>query len=294
MPIAPELLERIARNEYTDEILDLEKCVPYVFSEEHGEEVKQLTESEGRALVAALHRNTHIKKLLTHECIIPDSLIAELIENNTTITSLSIGPHNSTALSSLPRNTTLLDLQMRYYTITEAILTPIMQNNTLKRLTISEGYGGDIAAIALSKHPSIEDLSLTYMNVKTAGVIELGETIFLKRLNLSGNQLETAGITSLSRNQTLISLKLTATEITDECIPHLLGMTSLRELDISSNHLISSDSLRMLQDSNIAIIDASRTSEDRYLLFTFDSSRKRVVEAGPVLQVGGAATVKMC
>jgi hypothetical protein len=292
MPIPQELLERIARNEYVEPVLNLAQYALYEFFEEFGEEFKHLTEAEGRALVAALNSNRHIKELLTSECIVPGSMIYELIATNITINSLSIPCCRATALSTLPLNVTLTKLYVGPGDITPEVLGYIMQNQVLKTLVTVQWRYRDIATTipTLSRHPSIENLSLIHANIRDEEAVSLGENRILKKLNLNGNWIGLAGIIGLSRSETITHLKLASNQLTDECIPYLLRMPSLIELDISDNRSLSSSAVRLLQESHIEVIDASRTAEDRYLLFTFDGMRQRMVEAGPVFQVGRAAT----
>jgi hypothetical protein len=130
---------------------------------------------------------------------------------------------------------------------------------------------------------------LIHADIRDEEAVLFGENRILRNLNLSGNWIGLPGVIGLSRSETITHLQLASNRLTDECIPYLLKMPSLIELDISDNRLLSSGALRLLQESHIEVIDASRTAEDRYLLFTFDSMRQRVVQAGPVFQVGRAA-----
>jgi hypothetical protein len=276
MPIPQELLERIARNEYTEQVLRLDEHVPYEYSDESQEAVKIITMADGMALVAALNKNTHINALFANDWSIPDAVITELLGTNTTIVRLSITPTNyDVSLSTLPANATLQELGLLDGFPTVQFMEYILASKSLRKLCLFQVRVGDAGAALLSRHPVLEELKLFCSGIGDAGAAAFGDNTILKLLDLSSNSITDVGIRGLGRNRTLTHLKLAQNKLTDACLPDLLSITSLRELDISGSPF-SAAGIERLCASDIERIDASYTMEYRALTFGFDAARKRV------------------
>lgn len=126
---------------------------------------------------------------------IPDSLIAKLIAENTTIKTLSISRDlTDIALDGIKENKTLESLYIPENSITDKGIEYICENTSLKKLRIDESQITDVGAKLLSNHQTLEDLHIFDSNITFEGAMNfvfIGSNLnnFIIRTNIKQNML---------------------------------------------------------------------------------------------------------
>lgn len=137
------------------------------YSEYSNEKYRQF-----ESMINSFINNKTIIDLNLYCLYIPDSLIAKLIAENTTIKTLSISRDlTDIALEGIKENKTLESLYIPENSITDKGIEYICENTSLKKLTIDKSEITDVGAKLLSNHQTLEELHIFDSNITFEGAM---------------------------------------------------------------------------------------------------------------------------
>lgn len=209
--------------------------------------------------IAAL-ASQRLSTLALVSCGVTDPVIATLLSENSSLTSLDVGRNFLTASSvdaflsksslgtldvkcnrlagdgaeKLASHPGLTSLNLYSNPVNERGIRALALNSSLKRLNISLSLtqAGNDSVAHFAANSSLTELQLGNNDITDASVGRLADNTTLNFLDLSYNPITNVGAQSLARNSTLTSLVLESQQITDVGATAFLENTTLTHLDL--------------------------------------------------------------
>lgn len=140
---------------------------PVVYFRSSNEKYEQF-----ESMINSFINNKTIMDLNLYCQYIPDSLIAKLIAENTTIKTLSISRDlTDIALEGIKENKTLENLYIPENSITDKGIEYICENSSLKKLTIDKSEIADVGAKLLSNCQTLDEIHIFDSNITAEGAM---------------------------------------------------------------------------------------------------------------------------